>query len=194
MKTKVFILTALAVLFTTAGFATKFPTMSVVSVDSEKAMVTFEPGAAKSFELKITDQQGQVLYYKKSESTSTDYKKVFDFSELKSGNFNLSINYDNCSISRNLVKENDQLTIGSELRLYEPWYRIEGDKLLVTHLNPSLKNVYMNIYENGQYVTRKKLGNEMAINKCIDISKLEGGEYQFILTDWYNEHPLIVKK
>ena len=53
MKTKIFILTALAVLITTAGFATKFPTMNVISVDSEKAIVTFEPGAAKSFELKL---------------------------------------------------------------------------------------------------------------------------------------------
>ncbi len=194
MKTKIFILTGLAVLIATAGFATKFPTMNVISVDAKKAIVTFEPGAAKSFELTITDQQGQVLYYKKSESTSTDYKKVFDFSELKNGNFNLSINYDNCTISRDLVKENNELTVGDELRLYEPWFSVDGDNLFVTVLNPSLKNVYINVYENGQYVTRKKLGKEMAIHKCFDISKLQDGEYEFVISDWYGEYPLMVMK
>ena len=52
----------------------------------------------------------------------------------------------------------------------------------------------MNVYENGQYVTRKKLGNEMAIHKCFDISKLEDGEYQFVISDWYSEYPLMVMK
>ena len=113
-----------------------------------------------NFEVTIKDQRGEILYYKKTGGPATNYKSVFDFSELKEGNYSLNIACENCNIQREIVLEKGKLEIGNEVRLYNPWVRVDGDKVYVSILNPALKNVYLNVYEDGQQVTRKKLGKE----------------------------------
>ncbi len=194
MKTRFFILTLLAAMFTLTGNAAKIPTMKVESVDSGKALVAFDPGVAKNFEVTIKDSRGEILYYKKTETAQTDFKTVFDFSELESGIYTLCINFDNCTIYRDLVMENRKMKVGNEIRTFDPYFRLENDKLYLSHLNPALKNVYLNVYENGEQVDHKKLGNELAIHKCLDLSLLEKGDYEFIVSDRFNAHSFTVNK
>ena len=75
-----------------------------------------------------------------------------------------------------------------------PCFTQKGDELLVSFLNYSQKKVYYNFYQNGEHVTGGKLGKDFAIQKRMDLSALEAGEYEFTLSDKYNDHTYMVSK
>jgi hypothetical protein len=86
------------------------------------------------------------------------------------------------------------LKVGEEIRMFSPYFKFEDNKLQISYLNNSQKNVFLNIFREGQYVTGKKLGKEMCIQKALDFSKLETGTYNVILTNNSNEFQFTVQK
>ncbi|MEN8117344.1 MAG: hypothetical protein ABFS16_10215 [Bacteroidota bacterium] len=193
MKTKTWVLTALACLIVAIGFATDFPKMNVVPVEAEKALVAFESVEPSPLEITLTTDDGEILYFKRTEKRCTEYKKIFNFSELGEGNYCVCINFGNRSIARKVDVTKDDIKVGPPQRLYEPYFCMKGDKLNVSFLNCSQKQVYVNIYREGQHVTGVKLGKDLAIQKCLDFSKLESGEYEIVLTDCFKDHKYIAQ-
>jgi hypothetical protein len=41
----------------------------------------------------------------------------------------------------------------------------------------------MSIYQDGMYIAGKKLGKELCIQKIFDLSKLDHGKYEVVLSD-----------
>jgi YbbR domain-containing protein len=195
MKTKNFVLTALALLVAATGFATQLPTMNVIPVQNEKALVAFETMSPANFELSLKNQKGETIYYKKSEKPAQNYKLVLDLHELEDGNYQVSLKHGNCTLDRQItVSKGSHLRVGEEIRMFSPYYKFENNTLQVSYLNSSQKNVFLNVFRDGQYVTGKKLGKEMCIQKALDFSKLEEGTYDVVLTNNNNEFQFTVQK
>lgn len=194
MKTKVFILTIISMLLLVKGFAAKNPTMSVLPVESHKAMVTCKTDDVKQLDFMIKDERGALLFHEEIGNGATDFRKIFNFSELDNGTYTLSLNCDNCTIYRDLIISGRKLKVGEEVRAYEPVFRSENEKVYLNFLNPSKGNVSLSIYGNGERITRRYLGNQFTIQKCFDLSKMESGDYEFVLSDRYSEHLFTVKK
>jgi hypothetical protein len=195
MKTKILLLTALAVFVAATGFATQLPTMNVIPVKSEKALVAFEAMSPANFELSLKNQRGETIYYKKSEEPVQNYKLVFDLQNLEDGNYHVNLKHGNCTLDRLITISNGtNLKVGEEIRMFSPYYKFENNLLQVSYLNNSQKSVFLNIFRDGQYVTGKKLGKEMCIQKVLDFSKLEEGTYDIVLTNNNNEFQFTVQK
>jgi hypothetical protein len=195
MKTKNLVLTAMAVLVAATVFATQLPTMNVIPVQNEKALVAFETMSPATFELSLKNQRGETIYYKKSEEPVQSYKLVFDLQNLEDGNYHLNLKHGNCTLDRLITVSNGtNLKVGEEIRMFSPYFKFEDNKLQVSYLNSSQKNVFLNIFRDGQYVTGKKLGKEMCIQKALDFSKLEKGTYNVVLTNNSNEFQVTVQK
>ena len=194
MKTKIFILTIIAMLFLVKSYAAKNPTMSVVPVEPQKAMVTCKTDDVKQVDFMIKDERGALLFHEEIGNGATDFRKIFNFSELENGTYTMSLNYDNCTIYRDLIISGRKLKVGDEVRAYEPVFRSKNDKVYLNFLNPSMGNVSLSIYGNGERITQRYLGNQFTIQKCFNLSKLEDGEYDFVLSDKYSEHLFTVRK
>lgn len=195
MKTRTFILTALAVCVATTVFATQLPTMNVIPVENEKALVAFETMSPANFELTLTNQRGETIFYKKSVEPVQSYRLVFDLHDLEDGNYHVNLKHGNCTLDREITVLNGlNLKVGEEIRMFSPYYKFEDNKLQVSYLNNSQKNVYLNIFKDGEFVTGKKLGKEMCIQKVLDFSNLEKGTYEVVLSNNSNEFPFVVRK
>lgn len=188
MKTKNLVLTALAIFVAATGFATQLPTLNVIPVENEKALVAFETLSPQAFELSLKNNRGETLYYKKSEEPMQEFRLIFDLQNLEDGNYHVNLKHGNCTLDRQITVSNGMhLTVGEEIRMFTPYYKFENGLLQVSYLNNAQKNVFLNLYRDGQFVTGKKLGKEMCIQKTIDCSKLEEGLYEAVISNNNNE-------
>ena len=195
MKTRTFVLTAMAVFVAATVFATQLPTMNVIPVQNEKALVAFETMSPANFELSLKNQRGETIYYKKSEEPVQNYKLIFNLQDLEDGNYHVNLKHGNCTLDRLITVSNGtNLKVGEEIRMFSPYYKFENNTLQISYLNNSQKSVFLNIFRDGQYVTGKKLGKEMCIQKVLDFSKLEEGTYDVVLTNNSNEFQFTVQK
>ena len=193
MKTKIWVTTTLAFFIVAIGFATNFPKMNVIQVEAEKAMVAFESIEATPLEITLTNYSGEILYFKKTQKRYDEYKKVFDFSELGTGNFCICVNFGNRSISRNITVQKKKIIVGAPMQLYEPYFCMEDKKLNVSFFNCPQKPVYVNIYQNGKHIDGINLGKNLAIQKRLDLSRLKKGEYEIVLSDLFKDHKYIAQ-
>lgn len=193
MKTKNWTFTVLAILIATMGYATEIPQMNVVKAENQKALIAYKASFNTTLEVTLTNSEGEILYFKRTEKPQSEYRKIFDFAELGNGKYNVSINYGNQSINRELTIKNKRLEVGTAIRMYEPFLTMKDGKLNLSHLNVPMKNVYLNIYNKGEHVSGANLGKQMAIQKCIDMSTLQGGEYEVVVTDHFKDHRFFVQ-
>lgn len=193
MKTKNWTFTVLAILIATMGYATEIPQMNVVKAENQKALIAYKASFNTTLEVTLTNCEGEILYFKRTEKPQSEYRKIFDFAELGNGKYNVSINYGNQSINRELTIKNKRLEVGTAIRMYEPFLTMKDGKLNLSHLNVPMKNVYLNIYNKGEHVSGANLGKQMAIQKCIDMSTLQGGEYEVVVTDHFKDHRFFVQ-
>ncbi|SHF44306.1 hypothetical protein SAMN05444274_105239 [Mariniphaga anaerophila] len=176
------------------AFAVQLPAMNVIPVQDDKALIAFETLSPANFELLIKNDRGEILFSKKSDSPVQEFRTVFDLKFLENGNYKVCLCHGNCRLAREITISDTHLAVGSETRAYCPYYAFEDNLLKVSYLNNFQKNVFLNIYRDGKFVTGKKLGKEVFIQKALDLSKLEKGTYEVVLSNNNNDYEFIVKK
>lgn len=194
MKTKALFLFVLATFLVSATFATKLPSMNIVPVKAEKTILEIANGEAAHFELTVVNSNNEILYYKKSETPVENYKTVFDFSHLDNDCYHVSLTVGNWTLDRRLTVKGNRIEVGGEVRLAAPVFAHNGNQLDVSFLNMGQKNVFLNIYKEGEHVTGRKLGNEICLQKSFDLSKLGKGSYEVVINDKFKEYYYYVKK
>ncbi len=194
MKRTKWIITTLAFFIVAVGFATETPKMNIIPVENEKALIAFNSGKPTLIELTIKNDDGDILYFKRSEKRVSEYQEIFDFLELGNGDYNVCLNYGNRSINRDLHVLKKEIIVGAAVQMYEPYFTFKNERLNVSFLNISQKNVFLNIYKDGEHLSKSRLGKDMTIQKCFDLSKLDKGDYKVVITDWFKDHSFIVHK
>jgi len=194
MKTKIGIFTILALFITTIGFATDTPKMNVVANDDSKILVSFESATACPIEITITDDDGVVMHNWKTESPQNAVNQLLNLSELERGIYNVTLNYGGMSINRELNINRNEIKVGPPVKLYEPYFSFKNNRLNVSFLNVANKNVFLNVYKDGEHYNGFTLGKNLDIQKCIDFSMAGKGKYEVVLTDYFKEHHYTVTK
>ncbi|MDO8952277.1 MAG: hypothetical protein Q7U86_06600 [Draconibacterium sp.] len=194
MKTKIWVLTTLALFIAAISFATDLPKMNVNANDASKLAVSFESTTASPVELMISDRDGVILYSWKSEMPEAKISKMYNLSELGDVTFNICLNYGGKSINWEVCIKGKNCTVGPAVQLNEPFFNYKNDHLNVSFLNVAQKSVYLNIYKNGEHYNGFTLGKDMDIQKCIDFSMAEKGSYEIVLTDYFKEHHYALNK
>jgi len=188
MKTKTVTLILLALLWATLALASDFPKMNLTPVESGKAMLAYNATTAATLEITLSNYKGQVVFFSRTSSPEKEVKRLLNFAHLESGNYCISVNYGNRSISRNLVLEKGNIAVGKPVRCYEPYFSLDNRMLNISFFNSSRQQVYASIYRNGTYVGGNKLGKGLAIQKQLNLSHFEAGEYEIVITDSTKEH------
>lgn len=194
MKTKIWVLTTLALFIAAIGFATETPKMNIVANDNDKIMVSFESATACPVEITITAEDGAIMHNWRTESPQNVVNQLLNLSELQQGVYNVTLYYGVMSINRELNILRNEIKVGPPVKLYEPYFCFKNDKLLVSFLNVANKNVFLNVYKDGEHYNGFTLGKGLDIQKCVDFSMAGKGKYEVVLTDHFKEHHFTVSK
>lgn len=185
MKTKNLALFSLALLVSLSVFATRIPVLSI-DTETENAVVTFESFKPTNFELTVKNEIGQILYYKQSDRASENYSMEYNFKKLGNGNYEVAMNFGSCCVLRAVKVVDGKVQLGDISRNCRPYFQFDDDKLKISFLNRMQEQLYLNVYQNGVHIEGVKLGKDLCIQKAIDISKLNKGNYEFIMSDAAN--------
>jgi hypothetical protein len=166
--------------------------MSIVPVEEDKALVSFESFSPTQFELTITNIENKILYFKKSENALENHSTVFDFSKLGDGIYNVQIDFGNCSLAKEVNVASNHVKIGEFSKQCKPYIQFNEGLLQISMLNKEQKNVYLNVYQNGEHIDGNRLGKKFCIQKQVDFSKLKKGTYEFVLSGGFSNYAFTV--
>lgn len=194
MKTNFWVFFTLAIFVVATGYATETPKMNITSSNEDKILVAFESQTPCPVEITVTDNNGEIVYYWRSESYKNEVNHQVNTKKLGKGTFNVALNYGCRSINRELCINRKEVIIGPAVQLMEPFFCFKDNKLNVSFLNVANKNVYLNVYKDGMHYDGFVFGKGADIQKSIDFSNAEKGKYEVVLTDYFKEHYYTVNK
>jgi hypothetical protein len=194
MKTSKWVLTTLALFIVAIGFATETPKLNIVAEEENKILVSFESSTACPVEMTITDKDGDIVHYWKSESPENIVNQRLKLEQLGQGTFYIALNYGGTSINREINITRNEIKVGAPVKLIEPYFCFKNNRLNISFLNVANKNVYLNVFKDGEHYNGVTLGKDFDIQKCIDFSMAEKGNYEVVLTDYFKEHHYTINK
>ncbi len=191
MKTIITVVLALATMF--AGAVEK-PRLDIYPVKDGKAVVALANENPATFVISLKTNEGSTVYYNKAKESNTGYRKMFDFSELEDGAYQLSVKVNTTTISRNIQITDGTLHVSeSELR-FDPYFAFADGVLKISYLNFDKEDLSITIMDDGEVLYEAELGNDFNNMVGYDLSKLNGGTYRVILAGGNEDYSYTIKK
>ena len=155
--------------------------VNILPLTADRAVVAISNNAEAQFQISIEDAQGGVVYFKETEGNMADYRKVYDFSKLETGDYKLVVSIDDVKGEREFSINRGAISVGKEKTLAAPFFSYKEDILRVAFLNHEGEKTSLYIYTDGELVYSKALENTFSVNEGLDLSKLSAGNYQVVL-------------
>ncbi|WP_319591456.1 hypothetical protein [uncultured Draconibacterium sp.] len=194
MKTIKTLFTVLAVAIVVVASAVEKPKMDVVPLSEDRAVVSILNGEAALFELSIHAADGELVYYKQATKPSNEYQKVFDFTNLENGNYTMDLRVNDTRLSKEFEVASKGIFVGESKMRIDPYFAFSGDVLKLTYLNFDQESMNLNIYDKSGLVYESKLGKEFNIATGLDLSALESGQYEVVLSSLNNDFSFSLEK
>lgn len=156
--------------------------VNILPLTSEKAVVAISNTSASNFKISIENEKGETIFYKETGTDSNNFSKVFDFSDLESGNYKLSVSIDGLSSERPFKIGKSDISVGNEKSLMEPFFAYKNGVLKFSYLNFPEENLSLNFYDTNNLVYSKELGDKFNVSEGFDLSKLNKGSYKVVLS------------
>jgi len=183
MKTtlKVTLVLALALL---AGnlFASGNLKLNIHPLNDEKAFVSISALTNADLKISITDDCGNLVYYQESEAPATNYRKVFNFSELENGTYSMKVVSNDLVTERQIKKTTNNIAIGDERTVGKPFFCVDDNILKYSYMNYAQENIVFHLYGNDQEIYKRNVGRDFIVQQALGLSKLRQGQYQAVLT------------
>jgi len=195
MKTilKVTLVFVLAVI-STATFAAGNLKLNVSPVSGGKALVDISSLTNNTVSLKLSDEDGNIVYYKENLESNNDFRKIYDFSKLEDGNYKLTVVSDGLVAERQLKMNHQTIEVGDESTVLKPYFAFQDEIFKCSYLNFMKDNVRLCVYQDGQLMYSKKVGSHFSVNEGLSLRKLEPGDYSVCLVAGENEFYYNIKK
>lgn len=176
------------------SFASDFPRLDVVPVSTQKAVVTLANENPARFEVTVRAEDGSVIYRQLSDRSATGYRRIFDFSDMADGHYELSFKVNNTLVKRSVSIKDQSFTVGETEWRFDPYFAYSNDILKVTYLNFDEASLSLAIIRDGVTVWESELGTGFNTMKGYDVSALERGEYNVVLAGNKEEYTFSFEK
>ncbi len=196
MKNLKTILAGLAlVLISGAAWATGNMKVNIVSTENNRTTVQIINVADSFYELELQNEYGDVVFYKRTKTSVTNYSKQYDFSKLDDGNYKLTVQGTDEKMENNLSIKKGQVEVLNQTKEIEPFFALNDNRLELSWLNFEQENLRILIYDKSNLLFEKKLEPNFAVNYALDLSKLKSGNYDAVLVteDSYFEYQVTKK-
>ena len=156
--------------------------VNILPLTAERAVVAISNSDKSEFGISVESKYGEVLYSNQTNGSSKEYNRIFDFSQLQSGDYNLVVNIDGAISKRAFSIDGYKITVGELKKAVEPFFSYEENVLRVAFLNYANDNLKLTIYDGGTSIYEKALENTFSVNEGLDLSKLNKGDYSVVLS------------
>lgn len=169
------------VAFANTLFAVGNLKVNIIPLSAEKAVVAISSLTDANLKISVTDDIGRLVYYKETTEPGANYRKVYNFSDLEDGKYNLSVVSDNLTTERQFEIGNKTIAVGEEKTMLEPFFMYEDGYLKFSYLNFNKENVTLYFFNENELVYSKKIGRDFNVNSALNLSKLREGNYVAII-------------
>ena len=156
--------------------------VNMVALKDVKAVVAISALSNSNFNITISDEKGQIVYYQENTDHSDIYRKVYNFSNLEDGFYKISVVSDDLTTERQFQKIRSSIRVGDEKTTLEPFFKYEDGLFRCSYLNFDKENVVLHFYGNDQEIFKKNIGKDFSIQQVFSLSKLKRGNYSAVLT------------
>lgn len=139
-------------------------------------LVNFEEG---KFNLTLESENGTNIYYNELLESPETFAKVFDFSRLEDGEYNLIVKNKNKSIVQKFTKENGEIKVNYETK-QKPVYRPFGKKAMLILPNNENQRYSLKIISPEGDELYQSFEQDKIIKKRFDFSKIDAGTYTIL--------------
>ena len=158
--------------------------VNLASSEQGSALMEISTFGNSSFEIDIRDAYGEKLYSMKTEAPRSEFKKRYDFSKLEDGTYWYTVKIDKEKVTKTFVVEDGKVEVQKIRKTAEPFFLNEDGLLKISFLNHGQENVEVILYDmNRNVLAQAELGNNLSIQKAIDISELRWGDYEVVLVN-----------
>ncbi len=189
--------TILAIALVGLGMATSAienPTMNIIPLGAEKAVVTVLNDRPVFYEISFRAANGDLVYYKKTTNPSVDFRQVYDVKNLEEGNYTVSLRVNDTKVINKLEVSDSGIVIGDQKILLAPYFSFKDNALKFSYLNFEEESLTLVIYGSDGLVFESDLGRDFNITHGYDLSKLEKGSYRVVLSSYSSHYTYDLEK
>lgn len=163
-------------------------------VSDAKAMVGVSSLTNESVSLIITDEVGNIVYYRECFGPSENFSKLYDLSNLENGVYKIAVTSKGLTTGCVFRKNPRSIVVGEESTVQKPYFVFEKGCLKFTYLNFMNDKVKLYLYQGNEMVFSKKIGDKFSISDGLNLKKLEAGDYMVCLVSGDNEFYYNIQK
>jgi hypothetical protein len=162
--------------------------VNVIPGEKNETVVRISNVNQSHYEIELENENGDIVFYKETNSPSTTYSKLYDFSMLEDGKYNFTVKVENEKEVNRLKIKNGKVEVLNQWKEVEPFFTMKDNRLELSYLNFGQKNVKLMVYDGStqELLYEKKLDSDFAINYGLDFSKLKSGKYDAVLASENN--------
>jgi hypothetical protein len=177
LLTKATVVVVLVAVLAAKAFAGSSPKVSLVPYAPERAMISVENLSNSPSEVAIEDFYGNVVYYKERAVNKDFYSKMFDFKNLRDGDYKIIVKNNSGEYTLPFSVVDRKVEVAKNSFDVAPYVEVKEGVLKVSMLNHNMEDVRLNFLSENGVIYSKKLGNEFSITAGFNLGRLENGEY-----------------
>lgn len=161
--------------------AVMFGTYTSYANDTLEVATTFNY-VKKGNHISVSDASGEIIYSGKV-NYNGNLTTLFDFTQLKDGNYTIEINKDfEIEIHSINVKKHQVTFIESaNEKIFKPVFRAEADKVLISKLAVDSTEMKIDLYYENQLIySETVIGNEI-LNRVYKLDRTLHGSYTAVI-------------
>ena len=175
-------------------FASGNMRVNILPVTAEKAFVNISTLDNSNLDITVTNDKGEVLYSKENLESSEDYRSEFDFHKLENGKYKVTAVGEDMTTERLFRMTDKGIIVGKEKTFMKPYFGYKDGILKFTFLNFQKENLTMYLLNNKQLLSTKDCGNTFSVSDGLNLSNLENGTYEVVLSAGNKEYSYTVDK
>lgn len=163
--------------------------VNIASGSKDFASVEISNVKMSIFEIDVTDENGELVFYKETITPATSYKKNYDFSGLEDGTYFFTVKIDNESTETKFDIERGQVNVVEEKKMVDPVFVFDNKELKLSYLNFNGDNTTLTVYDSSRtplYV--KDLKSDFVTQHGVNFTKAPRGTYEVVLSSGNEVH------
>lgn len=156
--------------------------VGILPVSSEKVIFAVSTFCNSNFDLTVEDANGMIVYSNQNSEPTDNYHVECDLNELKSGNYKLKVLCHELTSIYPFTKSDEGIKVGKEKTTIKPFFGYNDGILRCTYLNFPKESMHIHFLKGKQLLYTKELGKTFSVTEGLNLSRLEHGNYEVILT------------
>ena len=168
--------------------------VNILPASIKKAVIAVSTCCKSHFSISVANEEGRIVYSKEDLAPVEDYLHEFDLTQLEDGKYTLKVATQDIATERKFRKTVDRIKVGKEKTIIKPYFGYKDGILRCTYLNFPKENLTLYFLKKNQLLHTRDLGKTFNVTEGINLSRLERGNYEVILSAGDKEYSFRVDK